>query len=86
MTRRGAENRRGTGRGGRTLPRPGPADNALLEESAREHGVIWTPLNYFYPDGEGGRCQIRLSLSYLTPQQVAEGARRLVGLLERSCL
>nr|WP_030409910.1 aminotransferase class I/II-fold pyridoxal phosphate-dependent enzyme [Streptomyces sp. NRRL S-1448] len=69
-----------------TLTLPVPADNALLEESAREHGVIWTPMNYFYPDGEGGRCQIRLSLSYLTPQQVAEGARRLVGLLERSCL
>lgn len=69
-----------------TLTLPVPADNALLEESAREHGVIWTPMNYFYPDSEGGRCQIRLSLSYLTPQQVAEGARRLVGLLERSCL
>ncbi|GAB7035608.1 PLP-dependent aminotransferase family protein [Streptomyces sp. NPDC021749] len=69
-----------------TLTLPVPADNALLEESAREHGVIWTPMNYFYPDSEGGRCQLRLSLSYLTPQQVAEGARRLVGLLERSCL
>ncbi|MFE9776126.1 PLP-dependent aminotransferase family protein [Streptomyces sp. NPDC005931] len=69
-----------------TLTLPVPADNALLEESAREHGVIWTPMNYFYPDPEGGRHQMRLSLSYLTPEQVAEGAGRLVGLLERSCL
>ncbi|MEU9126370.1 PLP-dependent aminotransferase family protein [Streptomyces sp. NPDC048506] len=68
-----------------TLTLPVPADNALLEESAREHGVIWTPMSYFYPEGDGGRHQLRLSLSYLTPDQVAEGARRLVGLLERSC-
>ncbi|MGP4084098.1 aminotransferase-like domain-containing protein [Streptomyces sp. KR55] len=70
-----------------TLTLPVPADNALLEESAREHGVIWTPMSYFYPDrGGGGRHQMRLSLSCLTPEQVAEGARRLVDLLERSCL
>ncbi|PNE40341.1 PLP-dependent aminotransferase family protein [Streptomyces noursei] len=68
-----------------TLNLPVPADNALLEESAREHGVIWTPMSYFYPEGDGGRHQMRLSLSYLTPDQVAEGARRLAGLLERSC-
>jgi (S)-3,5-dihydroxyphenylglycine transaminase len=29
---------------------------------------------------------MRLSLSYLTPNQVTEGAGRLAGLLERSCL
>ncbi|UQA97688.1 PLP-dependent aminotransferase family protein [Streptomyces halobius] len=88
-----------------TLTLPVPADNALLEESAREHGVIWTPMRYFYPDADGdadggagpdqdpdpapdsgGGHQMRLSLSYLTPQQVTEGARRLVALLERSCL
>ncbi|MFH8572542.1 PLP-dependent aminotransferase family protein [Streptomyces sp. NPDC017993] len=68
-----------------TLTLPVPADNALLEESARDHGVIWTPMSYFYPDG-GGKHQLRLSLSYLTPDQVIEGARRLVGLLEGSCL
>ncbi|WP_407284814.1 PLP-dependent aminotransferase family protein [Streptomyces sp. BP-8] len=69
-----------------TLALPVAADNDLLEASAREHGVIWTPMNYFYPPGDGGRHQIRLSLSYLTPAQIAEGARRLVELLERSCL
>ncbi|MGP4002617.1 aminotransferase-like domain-containing protein [Streptomyces sp. 8N706] len=67
-----------------TLTLPVPADNALLEVSARDHGVIWTPMSYFYPDG-GGRHQMRLSLSYLTPDQVTEGASRLVSLLERSC-
>ncbi|MEG3626583.1 aminotransferase-like domain-containing protein [Streptomyces poriticola] len=70
-----------------TLTLPVPADNALLERSARDHGVIWTPMNHFYPDPDGGgRYQLRLSLSCLTPQQVAEGARRLAGLLGRSCL
>ncbi|UGY95016.1 PLP-dependent aminotransferase family protein [Streptomyces gobiensis] len=66
-----------------TLSVPFPADNALLEESARDYGVIWTPMSYFYPDG-GGRYQMRLSLSCLTPDQVAEGARRLVSLLDPS--
>ncbi len=66
-----------------TMTLPVPADNELLERSARDHGVIWTPMSYFHPD-DGGSHQIRLSLSYLTPEQVAEGARRLVGLLERS--
>ncbi|WP_374582956.1 PLP-dependent aminotransferase family protein [Frankia sp. CiP3] len=67
-----------------TLTLPIPADNALLERSARDHGVIWTPMSYFYPDG-GGRHQMRLSLSSLTRDQVTEGAHRLVSLLERNC-
>jgi (S)-3,5-dihydroxyphenylglycine transaminase len=67
-----------------TMTLPVAADNELLERSARDHGVIWTPMSYFYPD-DGGSRQIRLSFSYLTPHQVADGIRRLVGLLERSC-
>ncbi len=67
-----------------TLTLPIPADNELLETSARDHGVIWTPMSYFYLD-DGGRNQIRLSLSYLTPDAVTEGASRLAALLERSC-
>ena len=69
-----------------TLTLPVPADNALLERSAREHGVIWTPMRCFYPDDGGGKTQMRLSLSYLTPEHIAEGARRLAGLLEECCV
>ena len=30
---------------------PVRADEALLEESARELGVLWTPMSFFYTDG-----------------------------------
>ncbi|GHE03735.1 aminotransferase-like domain-containing protein [Streptomyces alanosinicus] len=55
---------------------PFAADNAFLEEAARDHGVIWTPMSYFHL-GSGGERQIRLSASYLTPGQIEEGVRRL---------
>ena len=62
---------------------PFAADNAFLEESARDHGVIWTPMSYFYLGG-GGERQIRLSASYLTPEQIDEGVRRLAAqVIER---
>lgn len=62
------------------LTLPFAADNALLEESARDYGVIWTPMSYFYL-GDGGERQIRLSASYLTPDQIEEGVRRLASHL-----
>ncbi|MEV7470970.1 PLP-dependent aminotransferase family protein [Streptomyces kronopolitis] len=62
------------------LTLPFAADNALLEESAREYGVIWTPMSYFYL-GDGGERQIRLSASYLTPDEIEEGVRRLASHL-----
>ncbi|MFI7131010.1 aminotransferase class I/II-fold pyridoxal phosphate-dependent enzyme [Nonomuraea sp. NPDC050153] len=52
------------------------ADNAALERSAEEFGVIWTPMSYFYPQGGGDRS-IRLSVSYLPHGQIAEGCERL---------
>lgn len=55
---------------------PAVVDFALLEISAREHGVLWTPMASFYLDG-GGQNELRLSCSYLTDAQIDEGAVRL---------
>ena len=55
---------------------PFRADNAALTRSAEEFGVIWTPMSYFYPQG-GGDDEIRLSVSYLTHQEIADGMERL---------
>ena len=56
------------------------ADDAALVRSAEEFGVIWTPMRYFHPD-DGGRRAIRLSVSYLTPEDIDEGVTRLVAFL-----
>lgn len=56
------------------------ADEKLLELSAREYGVLWTPMSFFYL-GEGGAGAIRLSCSWLDPDQVDEGVRRLARLV-----
>ncbi|MFD3805928.1 PLP-dependent aminotransferase family protein [Streptomyces sp. NPDC058619] len=55
---------------------PFPADNAALVRSAEEHGVIWTPMSYFHPQGGGDRS-LRLSISYLTHDDIVEGIARL---------
>ena len=59
---------------------PVRADEKLLEVSARDYGVLWTPMRFFYLDG-GGSHAIRLSCSALTPDQVDEGVRRLAALI-----
>ena len=56
------------------------ADVKLLELSAREYGVLWTPMGFFYTDG-GGAHSIRLSCSALEPVDIDEGVRRLARLL-----
>ena len=58
-----------------------PADNAALNRSAEEFGVIWTPMSYFYPAG-GGEREIRLSISYLTDREIADGVARLARFVE----
>lgn len=58
-----------------------PADNAALLRSAEEHGVIWTPMSYFYPQG-GGEHAMRLSFSYLTRADVEDGIARLARFVE----
>lgn len=59
-----------------TVRTPFIADEAALARSAEEFGVIWTPMSYFYPHG-GGDCSIRLSVSYLTEEDITEGINRL---------
>lgn len=55
---------------------PFDTDNSALVRSAEEFGVIWTPMSYFYPGGGGGRS-LRLSVSYLSHQEIEEGIERL---------
>jgi (S)-3,5-dihydroxyphenylglycine transaminase len=66
------------------LATPVPADGDLVEVSAREYGVLWTPMRDFYLDGTGAN-RIRLSCSYLTRPQIEEGVARLAGFLRDRC-
>jgi (S)-3,5-dihydroxyphenylglycine transaminase len=59
---------------------PVAADPALLERSAAEHGVLWTPMAQFFV-GDAGTHEIRLSCSYLDPHEIETGAARLAGFL-----
>ena len=61
------------------------AGAAALERSARDFGVIWTPMEYFHPHG-GGERDIRLSISYLTPEEIDRGVERLVRFVEELSL
>ncbi|MEW2174809.1 PLP-dependent aminotransferase family protein [Streptomyces sp. NPDC005406] len=56
------------------------ADTKALEHSARNFGVLWTPMSDFYLDGGGG-SQLRLSCSALNPAEIAEGVRRLAAFI-----
>ncbi|MFJ9623884.1 PLP-dependent aminotransferase family protein [Streptomyces sp. NPDC101181] len=56
------------------------ADAKALEDSARNFGVLWTPMSDFYP-GSGGEHTLRLSCSSLTPDQVTEGVTRLAAFI-----
>lgn len=64
-----------------TVHVPFETDEAALTRSARNHGVIWTPMRYFYPAGGGSRT-LRLSTSYLTPAEIDEGVARLAAFIE----
>lgn len=59
---------------------PFTADDALLEYSARQHGVLWTPMSHFYGDGAGAH-QIRLACSQLTPDRIDTGLDRFASLV-----
>ncbi|WP_256640961.1 aminotransferase-like domain-containing protein [Streptomyces murinus] len=61
---------------------PFETDEKLLEYSAREFGVLWTPMRHFYLGGSGGTHQLRLSCSYLVPEQIEDGVERLARLVE----
>ncbi len=55
---------------------PFRADEAALARSAEQFGVLWTPMSHFHPGG-GGEHGIRLSVSYVAPERIPEGIRRL---------
>jgi len=59
---------------------PFQVDDDLLEYSARQYGVLWTPMCHFY-DGEGGRNQLRLACSFLAPELIESGLDRLAALI-----
>ncbi len=59
---------------------PFPVDDALLHRSAREYGVLWTPMAHFYDGGEPVRA-LRLSVSAVTPAQIDAGLDRLAALI-----
>ncbi|WNF25398.1 PLP-dependent aminotransferase family protein [Streptomyces sp. C11-1] len=56
------------------------ADAKALEHSARNFGVLWTPMSDFYLGG-GGESRLRLSCSSLTPDQITEGVSRLAAFI-----
>jgi (S)-3,5-dihydroxyphenylglycine transaminase len=64
---------------------PVPADAALLELSASKYGVLWTPLSSFYL-GRTGTHDLRLSCSYVEPDQIEVGVVRLARLLREITL
>ena len=59
---------------------PFDADDAAMVDCAERHGVLWTPMNGFYPQG-GGERRLRLSCSVLDPELIAEGVRRLAAFV-----
>jgi (S)-3,5-dihydroxyphenylglycine transaminase len=59
---------------------PVPADVGLLELSASEYGVLWTPLSPFYL-GHTGVYDLRLSCSCVDPDQIELGVVRLARFL-----
>lgn len=60
---------------------PFAVGNDALARSAEDFGVIWTPMSYFYPHG-GGDHSIRLSVSYLSDEEIVEGINRLAKFVE----
>nr|UNQ78290.1 PLP-dependent aminotransferase family protein [Microbispora sp.] len=59
---------------------PFAADDKLLERSAREHQVLWTPVHHFYADSRP-RNRIRLSFSHLRPPEIDAGLARLAAFI-----
>jgi (S)-3,5-dihydroxyphenylglycine transaminase len=63
---------------------PFTVDDALLTRSARDYGVLWTPMHHFYDTaaggGDGARA-LRLSCSVVTPEEIDTGLDRLAALI-----
>jgi (S)-3,5-dihydroxyphenylglycine transaminase len=59
---------------------PFPADDAVLERSARDYRVLWTPMSHFY-SGHGGLPHVRLAFSQLTPDLIETGLDRFAAFV-----
>jgi (S)-3,5-dihydroxyphenylglycine transaminase len=59
---------------------PFAVDDALLEKSAHEYGVLWTPMSHFY-DGDAPIHALRLSCSSVAPAQIDAALDRLAALI-----
>ncbi|MFI6581197.1 aminotransferase class I/II-fold pyridoxal phosphate-dependent enzyme [Embleya sp. NPDC050493] len=60
---------------------PFVADDELVELSAREYGVMWTPMAHFYHPGIGPAHRLRLSCGTLDPATIDHGLNRLATLI-----
>lgn len=59
---------------------PFVVDDALLERSARDYGVLWTPMHHFYDNSKDVRA-LRLSCSTVTSDQIDDGLDRLAAMI-----
>lgn len=59
---------------------PFPVDDVLLEKSAHEYGVLWTPMSHFYEAGPPIHA-LRLSCSSVTPAQIDAALNRLAAFI-----
>ncbi|WP_063741362.1 aminotransferase-like domain-containing protein [Saccharothrix syringae] len=59
---------------------PFPVDDDLLARSARDYGVLWTPMGHFYDDVTAVRA-LRLSFSTVSPDRIDTGLDRVAALI-----
>ena len=64
-----------------TLKLPFELTELDLLDSAKEYGVLWTPMSFFYLDNSG-HDEIRLSCSYLDTTTIEKGISRLSSFLK----
>jgi len=62
---------------------PVAVDTAMVEVSAAKFGVLWTPMSHFHLDTAGDN-ELRLSCSYLDPDEMEEGVTRLAAFLRHT--
>jgi (S)-3,5-dihydroxyphenylglycine transaminase len=60
---------------------PFVVDDNLLERSARDYGVLWTPMRHFYDNDNDGVRALRLSCSTVTAAEIDTGLDRLAALV-----
>jgi (S)-3,5-dihydroxyphenylglycine transaminase len=60
---------------------PFVVDDELLEQSARDYGVLWTPMGHFY-DAVTAVRSLRLSCSTVSIDQIDAGLDRLAALID----